>query len=104
VPRPAPGKPVGPTGRRRTTAPLIEVARAASEAEALGGLERWRQRHPRVWPYLAPNDVLVDSMRGRSATWTRVRVNLQHVPEADRPVQEALEVDYDPWQPPNGAH
>ena len=47
---------------------------------------------------LAPNDVLVDSMRGRSATWTRIRLNLRNVPEADRPPQEALEVDYDPWE------
>ena len=97
VPPPAPGKHVGPTGRRRTTAPLIEVARAASEPEALRGLERWRQRHPQVWAYLAPNDVLVDSMRGRSAAWTRIRINLHHVPEPHRPVQEPLEVDYDPW-------
>jgi len=97
VPPPAPGKHVGPTGRRRTTAPLIEVARAASEPEALRGLERWRQRHPQVWAYLAPNDVLVDSMRGRSAAWTRIRINLHHVPEPHRPAQEPLEVDYDPW-------
>jgi hypothetical protein len=47
---------------------------------------------------LAPNDVLVDSMRGRSTTWTRIRLNLRNVPEADRPPQEALEVDYDPWE------
>jgi bifunctional non-homologous end joining protein LigD len=36
-------------------------------------------------------------MRGRSTTWTRIRVNLIHVAEADRPAQEPLEVDYDPW-------
>jgi bifunctional non-homologous end joining protein LigD len=98
VPRPAPGKSVGPTGRRRTSAPLIEIARAATQAEALDGLERWKQRHPDVWPLLAPADLLVDSMRGRNTTWTRIRLNLRSVPEADRPVQEALEVDYDPWQ------
>jgi bifunctional non-homologous end joining protein LigD len=97
VPLPAPGKSVGPTGRRRTTAPLIEIARAATQAEALDGLERWKQRHPGVWPLLAPADLLVDSMRGRNTTWTRIRLNLRNVPEADRPVQEALEVDYDPW-------
>ena len=97
VPAPAPGKSVGPTGRRRTSAPLIEIARAATQSEAMAGLERWRARHPEVWPLLEPNDVLVDSMRGRSTAWTRIRVNLQHVPEADRPAQEALEVDYDPW-------
>jgi DNA ligase D-like protein (predicted polymerase) len=98
VPPPAPGKTVGPTGRRRTRAPLIEIARAASEAEALAGLERWRARHPSVWSRLAPSDILIDSMRGRSSTWTRIRLNLQHVPEDERPRQEALEVDYDPWQ------
>jgi bifunctional non-homologous end joining protein LigD len=97
VPPPAPGKTVGPTGRRRTTMPLIEIARAATEAEARQGLDRWRERHPDVWPQLAPADVLVDSMRGRSTTWYRIRLNLRNVPEADRPPQEALEVDYDPW-------
>src|SRR6266511_1659128 len=96
VPPPAPGKTSGPTGRRRTTMPLIEVARAATEAEALAGLERWKARHPDVWPLLAPNDVLVDGMRGRSSLWYRIRLNLRNVPEAERPPQEALEVDYDP--------
>jgi DNA ligase D-like protein (predicted polymerase) len=98
VPPPAPGKEVGPTGRRRTGAPLIEIARAATQTEAMAGLERWRGRHSDVWPLLEPNDILVDSMRGRSQTWTRIRVNLRHVPEAERPAQEALEVDYDPWR------
>ncbi len=98
VPPPAPGKRAGPTGRRRTTMPLIEVARAATEAEAREGLERWKQRHPEAWGYLAPPDVLVDSMRGRSSTWTRIRLNLRNVPEGERPPQEALEVDYDPWE------
>jgi DNA ligase D-like protein (predicted polymerase) len=98
VPPPAPGKRSGPTGRRRSTMPLVEIARAATEAEARAGLERWRDRHPDVWPYLEPADVLVDAMRGRSTTWTRIRVNLRHVPEADRPPQEPLEVDYDPWE------
>jgi hypothetical protein len=97
VPAPAPGKTVGPTGRRRTNAPLIEIARAATQAEAMAGLERWKQRHPEVWPRLAPNDVLVDSMRGRNTTWTRIRLNLRNVPESERPQQGALEVDYDPW-------
>jgi bifunctional non-homologous end joining protein LigD len=97
VPPPAPGKTAGPTGRRRTTMPLIEVARAATEAEARAGLERWKARHPEVWPQLAPADVLVDSMRGRSTTWYRIRLNLRNVPEDRRPPQEALEVDYDPW-------
>ena len=97
VPPPAPGKATGPTGRRRTTLPLIEVARAATEQEAMEGLERWKRRHPDVWPHLAPSDVLVDSMRGASTTWTRIRLNLRAVPEPKRPPQETLEVDYDPW-------
>ena len=98
VPPPAPGKKSGPTGRRRTTMPLIEIARAATEAEAREGLERWKARYPEAASLLEPNDVLVDSMRGRSTTWTRIRLNLRHVAEADRPPQEALEVDYDPWE------
>jgi bifunctional non-homologous end joining protein LigD len=97
VPPPAPGKTVGPTGRRRTMMPLIEIARAANEVEARAGLQRWRARHPDVWGHLAPADVLVDSMRGRNTTWTRIRINLRNVPESERPPQEALEVDYDPW-------
>ncbi|TME85232.1 MAG: DNA primase [Chloroflexi bacterium] len=97
VPPPAPGKTVGPTGRRRTTMPLIEIARAASEAEARAGLQRWRARHADVWSHLAPSDILVDSMRGRNTTWTRIRINLRNVPQSERPPQEALEVDYDPW-------
>src|SRR5487761_559139 len=97
VPPPAPGKSAGPTGRRRSSMPLIEVARAATKAEAMQALKRWKERHPEVLPHLAPEDVLIDSMRGRSYTWTRIRINLQHVPEAERPAQEELEVDYDPW-------
>jgi bifunctional non-homologous end joining protein LigD len=93
----APGKSSGPTGRRKTSMPLIEVARAATKAEAMQGLERWQQRHPDAWARLGPADVLVDSMRGRSSTWTRIRLNLRNVPAAERPAQEALEVDYDPW-------
>jgi len=97
VPPPAPGKTSGPAGRRRTSMPLIEIARAASQDEALAGLERWKARHPEAAALLEPADILIDSMRGRSSTWTRIRLNLRHIPEADRPTQEALEVDYDPW-------
>ena len=86
-----------PNGRRQSTKPLIEIARAKTKAEALAGMERWKERHPGVWPLLEPADVLVDSMRGRSSTWTRIRLNLEHVPPAQRPPQEDLEVDYDPW-------
>jgi bifunctional non-homologous end joining protein LigD len=88
----------GPTGRRRSTKPLIEIARAATKDEAMTGLERWKARHAAVWSRLEPADVLVDAMRGRSSVWYRIRLNLQHVPEAERPAQEPLEVDYDPWQ------
>jgi bifunctional non-homologous end joining protein LigD len=98
VPPPAPGKKSGPTGRRRTRMPLIEIARAASEREAMEGFERWKARHPEVVPHLEPTDIMVDPMRGRSTTWTRIRVNLRNVPEGERPAQEALEVDYDPWE------
>ena len=94
---PAPGKTSGPSGRRRSTMPLIEVARAETQDEAMAGLEQWKERYPDVWPQLGPTDVLVDSMRGRSSNWTRIRLNLRNVPEAERPPQEALEVDYDPW-------
>jgi bifunctional non-homologous end joining protein LigD len=86
-----------PTGRRVSTKPLIEIARAAKKDEALAGLDRWKGRHADVVDYLQPADTLVDSMRGRNTTWTRIRLNLEHVPEEKRPAQEPLEVDYDPW-------
>jgi bifunctional non-homologous end joining protein LigD len=92
-----PERPPKGTGRRQPTRPLIEIARARTKDEALDGLERWRARHPSVVQYLQPADFLVDGMRGRSSVWYRIRVNLQHVPEAERPEQEPLEVDYDPW-------
>ena len=91
------GVAAAPTGRRQSRMPLIEIARAQTKDEAMAGLERWKARHPAVWPLLEPRDVLVDGMRGRSSVWYRIRINLQHVPEAERPGQEALEVDYDPW-------
>ena len=93
----APGKSSGASGRRRTTAPLIEVARAASQAEAQAGLDRWKERHPEAAALLEPADVMVDAMRGRSSAWYRIRLNLRHVPEDQRPAQEPLEADYDPW-------
>src|SRR5947208_7327208 len=73
------------------------MARAATQPEALEGLERWKGRHREVVAHIEPSDVLVDSMRGRNTTWTRIRINLRNVPESERPAQEALEVDYDPW-------
>jgi DNA ligase D-like protein (predicted polymerase) len=95
---PPPGQSYGASGRRRTTKPLIEVARAAGKDDALAGLDRWKARHPDVVPHLTEPDVLVDSMRGRSSTWTRIRINLEHVPEELRPAQEELEVEFDPWE------
>jgi DNA ligase D-like protein (predicted polymerase) len=88
---------VQPSKRRMSTKPLIEIGRAAKQADAIAGLERWKARHPDTWPHLRPADVLVDAMRGRSTTWTRVRVNLEHVPPDLRPAQEPLDPDYDPW-------
>lgn len=88
---------VQPSKRRRSIMPLVEIARAKAKEDALEGLERWKSRHPTVAPLLQPADILVDAMRGRYSVWTRVRVNLQHVPEADRPSQEPLDPDYDPW-------
>ena len=86
-----------PTGRRRSNVPVIEVSRAKSKDEALAGLDRWKARHPEAAARLEPPDVLVDGMRGRSSLWYRVRVNLSHVPDEDRPPQEPLDPDYDPW-------
>jgi hypothetical protein len=85
------------SGRRRSTKPLIEIARAARRDDALAGLERWKARHPEAAAHLEPADVLIDAMRGRSTTWTRIRVNLEHVPEGRRPAQEPLDPDHDPW-------
>jgi bifunctional non-homologous end joining protein LigD len=87
-----------PTGRRVSTKPLVEIGRARAKKDALLGLERWKARHPEAAARLEEADVLVDSMRGRSSTWTRVRVNLEHVPEELRPPQEPLDPDYDPWR------
>ena len=80
-------------GARQSTRPLLEIARAQRKADALEGLERWRARHPEAAAHLLPADVLVDAMRGRSHTWTRIRVNLEHVPEEIRPQQEPLDPD-----------
>jgi hypothetical protein len=82
---------------RRPTKPLLVIARAADKADALRGLERWTEKYPEAAAALLPADVLVDSMRGRYTTWTRVRVNLHHVPEALRPAPEPPDPDYDPW-------
>src|SRR5919108_1897594 len=86
-----------PTGRRRSSIPVIEIARAAKKADALAGFERWKARHAEAAAHLEEKDLLVDSMRGRFTTWTRIRVNLSNVPEEQRPPQEPLDPDYDPW-------
>jgi DNA ligase D-like protein (predicted polymerase) len=109
--RKQPGEParVQPSRRRTPKHPLVEIARSRKKEDALAGLERWKARHPGVAAHLAPHDVLVDSMRGRFQTWTRIRVNLQHVPPDERPPQEALDPDDMPndwagvnaeWTPP----
>ena len=84
-------------GRRVSQMPLIEVARTKTKPEATEALSRWRDLHPEAAALLHPADELIDGMRGSSSQWYRVRVNLQHVPEADRPEQGALLADYDPW-------
>jgi len=84
---------VQPSRRRESKYPLIEIGRAQRKEDALAGLERWRARHPEAAAHLTPADVLIDSMRGRFHTWTRIRVNLQHVPAELRPPQEPLDPD-----------
>jgi DNA ligase D-like protein (predicted polymerase) len=80
----------------RTKMPLVVVANSPGRDAALAGLERWKSKHASIVQFLAENDVLVDSMRGRSSTWTRIRVNLRHVPEPLWPVQETPDPDDDP--------
>jgi DNA ligase D-like protein (predicted polymerase) len=80
----------------RARMPLIVVANSPDKKAALDGFERWKQRHPEIAALLAIDDVLIDSMRGRSSTWTRIRVNLRHVPEVLRPPSEVPDPDDDP--------
>jgi bifunctional non-homologous end joining protein LigD len=82
----------------RPKLPVITIAQAKAKVDALAGLDRWRARHPDVVAHLAPEDVLVDAMRGRSSAYYRVRINLKSVPEAERPASEPLDPDYDPRQ------
>jgi DNA ligase D-like protein (predicted polymerase) len=91
-----------PSRRRGARQPLIEIARAHRKEDALAGLERWRVRHPEAAAHLAPDDVLVDAMRGRFTTWTRIRLNLRHVPPDLRPAAEAPDPDEGPVYPPRG--
>ncbi|HMF44781.1 MAG TPA: DNA polymerase domain-containing protein [Polyangia bacterium] len=100
APRVAPSRarPAAGAAKRppRVKMPLVTVANSPDKQAALGGLERWKQRHPDVAGHLAVDDVLVDAMRGRSSTWTRIRVNLRHVPEELRPAPETPDPDDDP--------
>lgn len=89
---------VPPTGRRRSTQPLLVISQAADKGDALVGLDRWRGRHPEAAAHVRdPEDILVDAMRGRYKVWWRVRVNLRNVPEPLRPAAEPPDPDYDPW-------
>ena len=82
--------------RRVSKHPLIEIGRSRKKDEALAGFERWKARHPEAAAHLTPTDLLVDAMRGRFTTWTRVRVNLQHVPPEQRPEQAELDPNDEP--------
>jgi bifunctional non-homologous end joining protein LigD len=95
-PRVAPSRAKSRPRPPRIKMPLIVVANSSDKSAALAGLERWKARHAGVAEFLEPEDVLVDSMRGRSSTWTRIRVNLQHVPAGLQPPQEAPDPDDDP--------
>ena len=87
------------TKNPRAKMPLIVVANSPNKDAALAGLERWKAKHPEAAGHLAVDDVLVDSMRGRSSAWTRIRINLRHVPEELRPQQETPDPDDDPtWE------
>ena len=96
APRVAPSRAKSTVKKPRVKMPLIVVANSPDKSAALAGLERWKSKHAQIADFLAADDVLVDSMRGRSSTWTRVRVNLRHVPEAQRPPQETPDPDDDP--------
>jgi bifunctional non-homologous end joining protein LigD len=95
-PRVAPSRAKAAAKKPRAKMPLIVVANSPDKPAALAGLERWKRKHADVAALLAVDDVLVDSMRGRSSTWTRIRINLRHVPEELRPPQETPDPDDDP--------
>jgi hypothetical protein len=94
--RVAPSRAQSTPKKSRTKMPLVVVANSPSREAALLGLEKWKSKHPEAARLLSVEDVLIDSMRGRSSTWTRIRVNLRHVPEASRPAQETPDPDEDP--------
>jgi bifunctional non-homologous end joining protein LigD len=90
--------------KKRERMPLLVIANSPDKKAALEGLERWKAKYPKVAKLLAVDDVLVDSMRGRSSTWTRIRVNLRNVPEKSRPPQETPDPDDDPTREWREAH
>ncbi|HEY0785578.1 MAG TPA: DNA polymerase domain-containing protein, partial [Acidobacteriaceae bacterium] len=94
--RSAASKTAAPAKATRARMPLLVIANSADKQAALAGLDRWKARHPEAAALLAEDDVLIDRMRGRSTVWTRIRVNLRHVPEAQRPPQETPDPDDDP--------
>jgi bifunctional non-homologous end joining protein LigD len=96
APRVAPSRAKSAVKKPRVKMPLITIANSPDKAAALAGLERWKSKYPEIAALLAVDDVLVDSMRGRSSTWTRIRINLRHVPEDQRPPQETPDPDDDP--------
>ncbi|HTR51072.1 MAG TPA: non-homologous end-joining DNA ligase [Kofleriaceae bacterium] len=87
---------VAPSRARAKKFPVITIANAKHKADALAGLERWKARHPAVAALLAPEDVLVDTNRGRATAWYRVRINLKNVPADRHPPAEPPDPDYDP--------
>lgn len=93
--RVAPSRARIPKTKAREKMPLVVVAKARQKAAAMEGLERWKERHTEAAAKLTEDDVLVDTMRGRYSTWTRVRVNLRHVPEELRPAEEKPDPDED---------
>jgi DNA ligase D-like protein (predicted polymerase) len=101
APRVAPSRAKGTPKAARPKMPVLVISKAKAKSDALAGLERWKAKHPEVVPHLAPEDILTDTMRGRSTAWTRIRVNLKNVPEELRPAEEPPDPDYDPateWQ------
>jgi len=106
APRVAPSRAKSTAKKLRTKMPLVLVANSPDKDSALAGLQRWKSKHAEAAGFLAVDDVLVDSMRGRSSTWTRIRVNLRHVPEELRPPQETPDPDDDPtreWRLKHGS-
>ena len=96
LPRVAPSRTKSAATPKREKMPLLVIANSPDKQAALAGLERWKEKHPKVVTHLLPEDILVDSMRGRSSTWTRIRINLKNVPESLRPAQQTPDPDDDP--------